>query len=57
LNYAVVLLDGEMKKLNSKFQFAYYPGDHFTVSSPEYVKRTAASFLKQKYAEWLAKNK
>ena len=56
LNYAVVLLDGEMKKLNSKFQFAYYPGDHFTVSSPEYVK-DGYQFLKQKYAEWQAKNK
>ncbi|WP_428329161.1 alpha/beta hydrolase-fold protein [Mucilaginibacter sp.] len=55
LNYAVVLLDGEMKKLNSTFQFAYYIGDHFTVSSPEYQK-DGNNFLKQKYAEWLAKN-
>ncbi|MDP9081444.1 MAG: esterase family protein [Bacteroidota bacterium] len=56
LNYAVVLLEGEMKKLNSKFQFAYYPGDHFTVSSPEYMK-DGNQFLKQKYVEWLAKKK
>ena len=56
LNYAVVMLDAEMKKLNSKFQFAYYPGDHFTVSSPEYIK-DGNQFLKQKYMEWLAKNK
>lgn len=56
LNYAVTLLETEMKKLNSTFQFAYYPGDHFTVSTPEYVK-DGNHFLKQKYTEWLAKNK
>lgn len=56
LNYAVVLLEGEMKKLNSKFQFAYYPGDHFTVASPEYMK-DGNNFLKEKYMEWLVKNK
>jgi len=56
LNYAVTLLEAEMKKLNSTFQFAYYPGDHFTLSTPEYVK-DGNQFLKQKYTEWLAKNK
>lgn len=50
LNYAVHLLDDEMKKLNTKFIFAYYPGDHFTVSSPEY-RTNGYQFLQQKYNE------
>jgi hypothetical protein len=50
LNYAVHLLDDEMKKLNSKFIFAYYPGDHFTVSTPEY-RASGYQFLQQKYNE------
>jgi len=53
LNYAVHLLDEQMKNLQSAFQFAYYTGDHFTVFSPEYMKDGNA-FLKQKYLEWLA---
>jgi hypothetical protein len=56
LNYAVIMLEAEMKKLNSKFEFAYYPGDHFTLSTPEYVK-DGNHFLKQKYLEWQAKSK
>jgi hypothetical protein len=55
LNYAVMMLETEMKKLNSTFKFAYYPGDHFTVSSPEYIK-DGNNFLKQKYMEWLLKS-
>jgi hypothetical protein len=50
LNYAVHLFDDEMKKMDAGFVFAYYPGDHFTVSTPEY--RTAGyQFLEQKYNE------
>lgn len=56
LNYAVKLLDGEMKKLNSSFEFGYYPGDHFTVSTPE-VRRLGQLFLEKKYQEWLAAQK
>ena len=56
LNYAVMLLETQMKELNSKFQFAYYQGDHFTVFTSEYRKE-GNQFLKQKYEEWLAKNK
>lgn len=48
LNYAVRLLDGEMKKLDAGFVFAYYPGDHFTVSTPEY-RAAGYRFLEQKY--------
>lgn len=54
LNHAVVLLETQMKELNANFQFAYYPGDHFTIHTPEYRKEGFA-FLKQKYMEWLAK--
>jgi hypothetical protein len=56
LNYAVKLLDGEMKKLNSSFVFGYYPGDHFTVSTPE-VRAIGNQFLEKKYQEWLANHK
>lgn len=54
LNYAVASMETQMKKLNSSFQFAYYPGDHFTVSTAAYRKE-GYQFLKQKYLEWLAK--
>jgi len=56
LNYAVKLLDGEMKKLNSSFVFGYYQGDHFTVSTPEVVQ-VGNLFLEKKYQEWLANHK
>lgn len=55
LNYAVHMLDDEMKKVSAGFVFEYYPGDHFTVSTPEY--RTAGyRFLEQKYNELGIKN-
>ena len=50
LNYAVHLLDDEMKKIDAGFVFSYYPGDHFTVSTPEY-KTSGYQFLEQKYNE------
>ncbi|HEX5151945.1 MAG TPA: alpha/beta hydrolase-fold protein [Parafilimonas sp.] len=50
LNYAVHLLEDEMKKINAGFVLAYYPGDHFTVSTPEY-KTAGYQFLEQKYNE------
>ena len=54
LNYAVKLLDAQMKEMNSTFQFAYYPGDHFTVGTADY-KKDGYQFLEQKYVEWLGK--
>jgi S-formylglutathione hydrolase FrmB len=54
LNYAVHLLDDEMKKLDTRFVFKYYPGDHFTVSTPEY-QTAGMTFLAERYAQW--KNK
>lgn len=53
LNYAVHLLDDEMKKLNANITIEYFPGDHFTVSSPE-VRNKGNQFLKEKYAAWQA---
>jgi hypothetical protein len=50
LNYAVHLLDDEMKKIDAGFIFGYYPGDHFTVSTPEY-KTSGYQFLEEKYNE------
>jgi hypothetical protein len=50
LNYAVHLLEDEMKKLGAKFILAYYPGDHFTVSTPEY-RASGNQFLQEKYNE------
>ncbi len=55
LNYAVYMLEKEMKKLNSTFRFEYYPGDHFTVSTIAY-RKDGNQFLKQKYQEWLTKS-
>ncbi len=55
LNYPVHLLDDEMKKVNAGFVFEYYPGDHFTVSTPEY-KTAGYQFLQQKYNESGLKN-
>ena len=54
LNYAVHLLDDEMKKMQSDFEFSYYPGDHFTVSTPEYLN-AGYKFLERKYNEFMSK--
>jgi len=55
LNYPVHLLDDEMKKIDAGFVFGYYPGDHFTVSTPEY-KTAGYQFLQQKYNELAIRN-
>ena len=39
LNGAVHLLDKEMKALNANMTFEYFPGDHFTVGTPEYREK------------------
>ncbi|CAN5148005.1 hypothetical protein BH11BAC6_BH11BAC6_05850 [soil metagenome] len=51
LNDAVHLLDTAMQQLNTKFVFAYYPGDHFTVSTPEY-RKAGLAFLEERYIVW-----
>jgi hypothetical protein len=52
LNHAVHLLDEEMKKLDTGFEFAYYPGDHFTVFTAEY-RLAGYQFLEKKYNEYM----
>ncbi len=52
LTGAVKMLEKEMKQLNAAFQFAYYPGDHFTVFTALYEKE-GDQFLAEKYREWL----
>lgn len=56
LNEAVELLEEETKKLGANFEYAYYPGDHFTIKNPAY-KMDGYIFLEKKYTEWLAKKK
>jgi len=51
LNYAVHMLDNEMNKIHSGFKFTYYPGDHFTVSTPQYRKEIY-QFLEERYHDW-----
>jgi S-formylglutathione hydrolase FrmB len=55
LQYAVMSLETQMKELGSNFEIAYFPGDHFTVGTPEYEKK-GTHFLKKKYLGWLAKS-
>ena len=56
LNSAVHLLDSEMKKVNTGFVFAYYPGDHFTVFTNDY-RNDGNYFLIEKYLQWKKENK
>ncbi len=55
LNYAAMLLETQMKELVSNIQFAYFPGDHYTVYTPEYEKE-GTQFLKKGYLERLNKS-
>ena len=55
LNYPVHMLDEDMKKLNANFSFEYFPGDHFTVSTPEY-RAKGMQFLAEKYRQWQKEN-
>ena len=56
LNHSVHSLEKQMKELDSNFEFALYPGDHWTLWTPEY-RKDGLQFLQQKYIEWLAKSK
>jgi pimeloyl-ACP methyl ester carboxylesterase len=55
LNGAVHLLDKEMKTLNANMKFEYFPGDHFTVGTPEYRDK-GLHFIAERYKEWQSKN-
>lgn len=54
LNIPVHMLENEMQKLDSKFEFAYYPGGHSTVLTKDY-RMDGMKFLMLKYKEWLDK--
>lgn len=56
LNYSLTLLETEMKKLNADMEIRYYPGDHFTVKTPQFTK-DAFVFLEKKYQDWKVSNK
>jgi hypothetical protein len=56
LNYAVVLLETEMKKLSANVEFAYYPGDHFTLNTPQFNK-DGNQFLEKRYQDWKLKQR
>lgn len=52
LNYSVMKMDEAIRDLNTGFQFAYYPGDHYSVMTPQY-KKDEMAFLAGRYVEWL----
>jgi len=51
LNQPVHLLEEEMKKIHATITFAYYPGDHWTVTTPAY-RHDQDLWLEEKYLEW-----
>lgn len=55
LNGAVHKLEEAVKPLNTNFVFEYFPGDHFTVFTPEYSEKGNA-FLAGRYAVWVGEN-
>lgn len=54
LNYPIRLMDKKMKAIRAGIDFVYYPGDHFTVQSPQWVNE-GNMFFEGKYLEWLKK--
>ncbi|UAB80810.1 hypothetical protein INR76_11920 [Marixanthomonas sp. SCSIO 43207] len=56
LHKAVHLLDDALKKRNSTITIDYYPGDHFTVYTPQY-KEDGQRFLDKQYQAWQQENK
>lgn len=56
LNISTQLMEQEMKKIGADIRFEYYPGNHFTVVTPEY-RRDENAWLKTVYLRWLAAQK
>lgn len=52
LNLPIHLLEDEMKRINATITFAYYPGDHYTVTTPAY-RHDENLWLEEKYQQWL----
>jgi enterochelin esterase-like enzyme len=55
LNHSVHMLEQEMKNIHANMEFEYFPGDHMTVSTPEY-RMKGMKFLATKYLEWQKQN-
>lgn len=55
LNHSVHLLEQEMKNIHANMLFEYFPGDHMTVSTPEYLMK-GMKFLAEKYMQWEKEN-
>ncbi|HLK98659.1 MAG TPA: alpha/beta hydrolase-fold protein [Hymenobacter sp.] len=55
LHLPVQLMEQEMKKLGANMPFAYYPGNHFTVNTPDY-RKAELQWLKKTYLHWLARH-
>jgi len=55
LNFPAMLMEEAMKKLGADMPFAYYPGTHFTVTTPEY-KKAEMMWLKTAYLRWLGQH-
>lgn len=54
LNKPIHLMEDEMKKIGATIAFAYYPGTHFTVTTPAY-RHDQDLWLEAKYQEWLTR--
>lgn len=52
LNFSVEKLEAALTGQDTGFVFGYYPGDHYSVMTPQY-KKDEAIFLAQKYQIWL----
>lgn len=53
LNQPVQLMEQAMKALGADIAFAYFPGTHFSVFTPDY-KKAETQWLKKTYLAWLA---
>lgn len=56
LNFPVKKMEETLNIFDTGFKYAYYTGDHFNVTTPQY-KKDEAEFLATKYLEWLKKHK
>lgn len=55
LNHSVKLLEEHLKKLHARAEVTYYPGDHFTVGTPQFGK-DGFSFLAGRYQDWVLRH-
>ena len=51
LNFAVEKMEEMSKSIGADIVFAYYPGDHYSVATPDY-KKAEDLWLEEKYREW-----